>query len=83
MIDATLHRRMQRVLGMGLLTVKKMIECRNQLDWKMRATPDNIMLRIRSLMIIANKSHMQLRFRAIPHHIMIIFYPLIQNIKKY
>ena len=53
-----------------------------QLDWNMRATPHHRMLRIRSLMTIIITNHTTLRFSSVPHHIMVMSYPLFLTLKQ-
>ena len=52
----------------GAADIKKMMQCRIQLYWKMSATPHHSMLSMPSPMTITTKTHAKLRFGAIPHH---------------
>ena len=53
-----------------------------KLNWKTRETPQHRMLRMEYLMIRTIKTHTKVRFRLIPHNMMVRYYPLVINLKE-
>ena len=59
-----------------------MIQYRIQLYCNIRSTPQHIILRMGSLIIVTIRTHSKLRFREIFNHITMMYYPLVLNLKQ-